>query len=404
MGKTVAKIIAYVFIALALVALVGLIYKYTNGFNEDFKTFYVEYDGKQILTAESKLSLIKGKTHSFNVKYTFDNEKSEPKDYKVKVVPNVTRDFDYTVNGEKYLYSKTGELTAAFGLKKEQTQFSLTLSADFNLQNALSSVNGGKAVTVPDDAETNNPYPYRLTVSSYNEKVTFHIDLKLVDVGVKDITVNPDEIIFGGGDKTETPETPTNPREYNIGYLTGGDGTNLTNYSVDGPTSATAGETVTFYVTVYDTDYEITGFYVYAFGVQTKPEIATVNGGYQFTMPNCNVDIRIDLKYTAVTDEPTYRLEYDSLGWASMSVVNLNCPDRAAAGESVTFTARIKTAYASEYEITHIVVQLGSGEAYIEDLQGNNGSYTFTMPDAATMDAEVNEGYVTLMFYIMPVN
>lgn len=42
MGKTVAKVIAYVVLALVLVVAVGLIYKYTNGFNEDFKTFYVE--------------------------------------------------------------------------------------------------------------------------------------------------------------------------------------------------------------------------------------------------------------------------------------------------------------------------------------------------------------------------
>ena len=66
--KTIAKIIAYVLIALVLVAAVGLIYKFTNGFNEDFKTFYVEYAGKQILTADSKLDLKKAQTHTFNVK------------------------------------------------------------------------------------------------------------------------------------------------------------------------------------------------------------------------------------------------------------------------------------------------------------------------------------------------
>lgn len=48
MGKTVAKIIAYVLAALVLVTVVGLIYKFTNGFNEDFKTFYVEYDGRYL--------------------------------------------------------------------------------------------------------------------------------------------------------------------------------------------------------------------------------------------------------------------------------------------------------------------------------------------------------------------
>ena len=62
-----------------------------------------------------------GKTYWFAVKYTFDNDKSEPKDYSVKIVPNVTRDFDYTVNGEKYLFSKTGGLISCFALTKSDT-------------------------------------------------------------------------------------------------------------------------------------------------------------------------------------------------------------------------------------------------------------------------------------------
>ncbi len=198
MGKTLAKIIAYVLFALVLAGIIGLIYKFTNGFNEDFKTFYIEYKDKQILTAESKLILEKPQTHTFIVKYTFDNNKSEPKDYKVKIIPNVVRDFDYTVNGEKHLFSKTGELTAAFRLKKEETQFSLTFDEDFDLQKALQSLNDGNNVNVPDDAETNNPYPFRLTVSSYNEKVIYRIDLKIVNAVITDITLNPSEIIFGG--------------------------------------------------------------------------------------------------------------------------------------------------------------------------------------------------------------
>ena len=196
MSKTVAQVIAYVALALVLVVAVGLIYKFTNGFNEDFKTFYIEYDGKQILTADSKMSFNNSKTYTFNVKYTFDTEKSEPKDYNVKIIPNVERDFDYTVNGEKYLYSKTGELTSAFGLVKEQTQFSITISDKFNLQKVLQAVNGGKNTAVPEDAENNNPYPYRLVVSSYNEKVVYNIDFKIIQEA-NDITLNPDEIVFG---------------------------------------------------------------------------------------------------------------------------------------------------------------------------------------------------------------
>lgn len=198
MGKLVAKIIGCGLAVLFAVAAVGLIYKFTNGFNEDFKTFYIEYEGKQILTADSKLSLKSSKTHTFTVKYTFDTEKSEPKDYKVKIVPNVERDFDYTVDGEKYLYSKTGELTSAFGLVKEQSQFSITLPSDYNLQKVLQAVNGGKNTVVPEEAESNNPYPYRLVVSSYNEKVVFNIDFKIIAPDITDITLNPDEVVFGG--------------------------------------------------------------------------------------------------------------------------------------------------------------------------------------------------------------
>ena len=96
-----------------------------------------------------------------------------------------------------------------------------------------------------------------------------------------------------------------------------------------------------------------------------------------------------------------YGIGYDSLGWAGLSVVNLNCPAKAAAGESVTFTATVKPEYASEYKISGINVEFSSGEAYIEDLQGNNGTYNFTMPDTELLEAD---GYITLMFYIIPID
>ena len=307
MGKTVAKIIAYVILTLVLVAAVGLIYKFTNGFNEDFKTFYVEYGGKQILTADSKQEFKQGAEYRFTVHYTFDNEKSEPKDYSVKIVTHAERDFDYTVDGEKFLYSKTGELTTAFGLKKEQAEFSIVIPSEYGLQKVLEAMNSGKRVVVPEDAETNNTYPYRLVVSSYNGKVAYNIDFKLVPT-ITDITLNPDQIIFDGKDTPDTPVTPA---------------------------------------------------------------------------------------------EKKYDIDIDSLGWASMDVINLNCPDKAAAGETVTFTATVKPEYANEFKISGIDVNYGSGDEYLQDIRNDNGTYTFTMPDASAMEAD---GYITLMFYIIPVD
>ena len=196
-GKTAAKIIGIILVLLLLAGLVAIIYRFTNGFNEDFKTFYVEYGGEQILTTESEMHLTSGNTYRFGVKYTFDTENTEPKGYNVKVVPNAQRDFDFTVDGERYLYSKQGDMTAAFGLKKSDTYFELVIPEDFSLECALQSCYPGKEVVVPDEAAAANAYPYMLVISSYNDSVVYHIALS-VGAEVTGVTLDPDHIIFTG--------------------------------------------------------------------------------------------------------------------------------------------------------------------------------------------------------------
>lgn len=154
--RTFAKVLGYGLILLFLVAALGFAYKYTNGFNEELKTFYIEYDGKQILTTESKLTLKKDAVHRFNVKYTFDKDDAEPKGYKVKIVPNMSRDFDFTVDGEKHIFSKVGELTAVFGAVKNDTYFELYIPESLSFKEVLRKAYNGSTVSVPSDAETNN--------------------------------------------------------------------------------------------------------------------------------------------------------------------------------------------------------------------------------------------------------
>ncbi len=196
-GQTAAKVIGVILVLALLAGIVAVIYRFTNGFNEDFKTFYVEYDGEQILTADSQMYLVSGNTHRFEVRYTFDMGNAEPKDYSVKVVPNAERDFDFTVDGERYLYSKENDLTSAFGLNKQDTYFELVLPEDFTLQYALQSCYPGKEVVVPEEAEQGNPYLYTLVISSYNKSVVYRIDLS-VGEEVTGVTLDPEQIIFTG--------------------------------------------------------------------------------------------------------------------------------------------------------------------------------------------------------------
>lgn len=192
--KTLAKIIGYGLVVLLLAAAVGFAYKYTNGFNEELKTFYIEYGGEKILSTQTTLELESGKTHTFNVKYTFDKEDSKPKDYSVKVVPHMTKDFDYTVNGERYLFSKITDLTGAFEIEKKETSFDIAIPEVTSLKNVLSAYHNGAYIEIEQSAIENNPNPFTLVISSYNGKIVYNIGLKTVDMQVDELKVQIDGI------------------------------------------------------------------------------------------------------------------------------------------------------------------------------------------------------------------
>ena len=196
-GQLAAKVIGIILVLLLVAGLVAVLYKFTNGFNEDFKTFYVEHDGKQILMQDSKTALDAGSTYRFDVKYTFDTQRSETKDYTVEIVPNAEQDFEYTVDGETYLYSKAGDLSAAFSLKKQKSYFEITLREDMTVQSVLETVHPGQQVEVPGTAADENPFPYALIVSSYNGNVSYRIAFDL-GTDVTGITLDPPSIVFTG--------------------------------------------------------------------------------------------------------------------------------------------------------------------------------------------------------------
>ena len=196
-GQLAAKVIGIILVLLLVAGLVAVIYKFTNGFNEDFKTFYVEYEGKQILAQNSAMTFTEGKTHRFDVKYTFDTGQTEARDYSVEIVPNAEQDFEYLVDGEIYLYSQAGDLSSAFSLKKQKSYFEITLREDMTIQSALETVYPGQQVEVPGTAADENPFPYALIVSSYNGNVSYRIAFNL-GADVTGITLDPPSIVFTG--------------------------------------------------------------------------------------------------------------------------------------------------------------------------------------------------------------
>ncbi len=200
---TLAQILSLVLVALLLIAAVGVILKFTNGGNEDFKTFYLEQDGEKILASESQRAFPAGKEFRFDVKYTFDiGDKDSPKDYSVKIVPNPKVNFQYSVDGKPYSWKgDISELSEYFKLTKKETYFTFTVSEDLTTKSLLEKLYPNKEITFESDQqavlEQNNLY--QLVVSSYNEAVTYRITFGLASgytVRVQSIELDRDSLVF----------------------------------------------------------------------------------------------------------------------------------------------------------------------------------------------------------------
>ena len=175
MRRAIRYIIGTAFLAV-LVAAIVIIYRYTNGFNEEFKTFYLRYDGKRIVMADSSMTLERGAENEFGVRYTFDTKKSKA---------NGKADLEYHVDGRKTSWKDEKDLTKLFTVAKSEKSFTLTVAADTTFEGVLREYYAGKELDISGAAEygKENPYLYDLVVSSYNDGVVYHIRFALAEGG-----------------------------------------------------------------------------------------------------------------------------------------------------------------------------------------------------------------------------
>ncbi len=165
---------------LLVIAVVGFIFKFTNGLNEDLKTFYIEHNGKQIVATDSQMTFDTESEHRFDCKY-FSNPDNNT--FNLKVIPNVTKetDFSYTVDGKSHKWSEVEDITSCFNLDKQANYFIISFPTDFSMQGVLNSLYPESEVIITDTLSLYQYY-YTLHVSSYNEKINYYIDFNVSDV------------------------------------------------------------------------------------------------------------------------------------------------------------------------------------------------------------------------------
>lgn len=192
--KGASKAIAYIVIILLLIGSIGLIFALTNGFTEDFKTFYLECNGEE-LSRESKRDFRREEVYKFNVKYVLDSGKEEEKDYSVKVVTNAERSFTFKAGKENYAYESGTDITKAFEVIKDKTAFTFKIPQGTTLITILQKLYPDKEITLKNESALSDLYLYSLIVTSYDEKVTYKIDFRL-RTQVTGVEFEPKELWF----------------------------------------------------------------------------------------------------------------------------------------------------------------------------------------------------------------
>ena len=187
--------LAYVGIVLAAIIIVGVVARFTNGFTDDFKTFYLKVEDKEIMSGSGGYEITRAKPMQAEVKYTFSFATDENKGYKVKVVPNAadkSKDFSFTVNGESRQFQAETDLTDGFEIEKSESTFKVTPKGE-NLTGVLQTIYPGLDTAHIEEKAYNDMFA--LVVSSYNEKssVTIYFTLSSKVSGIR---LDKEAIVF----------------------------------------------------------------------------------------------------------------------------------------------------------------------------------------------------------------
>ena len=174
MTNKATKIITYILLVLAVITVIGVIARFTNGFTSDFKTFYVTVDGKDIMISSGGYLVTNENPLQVDVKYTFNFVTDEMKVYSVKIVPNKIEnsDFTYTVDGESKSFQSETDMTAAFVIDKSEKSFTVKPKGK-TLTEVLTAFYGKEVTDCENKGYTDM---FTIIVTSYNGEASVKVN------------------------------------------------------------------------------------------------------------------------------------------------------------------------------------------------------------------------------------
>ena len=171
-GK-IGKIISIVAAVLVVATVAGLLAFFTNGFSTDFQTTYVECGEDKIVGSAAGYCLAPDKPLSVKVVSPFKTG-SAKSGYSVKVVPHYISgcDFDFTLDGQVYAYSKEKDLTPGFTIDYKEDSFNVQAKGGIN--EVLRAVYPGKNISDCSDKVYKDMYALVITPYSGGSETTIY--------------------------------------------------------------------------------------------------------------------------------------------------------------------------------------------------------------------------------------
>ena len=188
----VSKVITYILIFLVIVGILGFVAYFTNGFSGDFKEFYVNVDGKNVLAEESGVMLAADAPLTANIKYTFGAFSNDISGYHLAVLP--ATDFDFTVDGEPHKFADEKDLSAGFEITEGEEEFTLTPKG--SLADILKAVYPESEIEfdkrkVPLDTDL-----FKVVVYSQDKSAHITIGCRLKDPFMEGVILDKEVIVF----------------------------------------------------------------------------------------------------------------------------------------------------------------------------------------------------------------
>lgn len=183
--KFIGLLLVFAIIAIGAV----FVYRYTNGLNENFKMYYLNYGDKRIVNERNEMQFNLNTDYRFNVVNTFGSLQGDLS-FDVLVQANNEVEFEYLVNGETKSWNDSKFDFTKYFLKKDNKGFTFNTEIK-TMSDLMSLVYPEAEIVLPSKLDT-SIYPLEIVVTSNGSNTSYRIKFSFSEF----ISIDTPGVIF----------------------------------------------------------------------------------------------------------------------------------------------------------------------------------------------------------------